>query len=342
MSFSLLARKYRGAIIQSRVSPISRSATILTFALMTIGLVSSIATKFTLTSLPNIMPLVVYVVVLDVLSQFAPQTRVVDAVRTLLYGVLYFVITILCGVLAAYAMQRFAFPLQDQLLARADMAVGLNWSDFAHWVDGHAGIQRILHFAYDTIKVQIALPLVVLAFTNRISEVRVYLLAFAIAFIATIVVSALMPAAGPIIFVDRSTFNILQFTGATPLEHLTRLREAGPFIMSDPPGGIATFPSFHATVAVLTLLTLRRYPRILVPLLILNTAMLVGTVTEGAHYFCDVVAGSCMAFFAYALAKRIISLEDRSTQPVSRRANSSRAAGDDPTLTEQVEAGASS
>jgi hypothetical protein len=38
-----------------------------------------------------------------------------------------------------------------------------------------------------------------------------YLLAFTIAFIVTIVVSALMPAAGPIAFVDRETFNILQF-----------------------------------------------------------------------------------------------------------------------------------
>jgi hypothetical protein len=38
--------------------------------------------------------------------------------------------------------------------------------------------------------------------------------------------------------------------------------------MSDPPCGIATFPSFHATVAILTPLTLRGYPRIFVALLI--------------------------------------------------------------------------
>ena len=319
MNYSLLARKYRNAIIQSRVSPISRSATLFTFGLVTIGLASSIATKFTLTSLPNIMPLVVYVLVLDVLSQFAPQTRIVETARTLLYGVLYLVITILCGVLAAYAMQRFAFPLQDQFLARADMAVGLNWSDFAYWVDRHPAIQRILQFSYDTIKVQIALPLVVLAFSNRLSEVRVYLLAFAIAFTLTIIVSALMPAAGPIAFVDRASFNILQFTGATPLDHLKHLREAGPLVMNDAPGGIATFPSFHATVAVLTPLMLRRYPLILVPLLILNAAMLVGTVTEGAHYFVDIFAGIFMAIFAHALAKRIIGIENRSSQHYSKQ-----------------------
>ena len=311
MNFSMLARKYLSAIIQSRISPISRSASLLTFGLAAIGIITSIATKFTLASLPNIMPLVVGVVVPDVLSQFAPQTRFVEAVQTVLYGVLYLMITVLCGVLAAYAMQRFAFPLQDQLFASADMALGLNWFDYAHWVDRHVAIQRIFQFAYDTIQVQIALPLVVLAFSNRLSEVRAYLLAFAIALIVTIVVSALMPAAGPIAFVDRATFNILQFTGATPLDHLMRLREAGPLVLSDAPGGIATFPSFHATIAILTPLTLRSYHRIFVVLLVLDAAMLGGTVTEGAHYFCDILAGGGMAFFAHALAKRIIRVEDR-------------------------------
>jgi membrane-associated phospholipid phosphatase len=308
----LPARKYRTAIVQSRISPISGSAIFLTLVLAAIGLITSTVTKFSLTSLPNIMPLVVVVVVLDVLSQLAPQARIVEGVQIVLYGILYLVITIVCGVFAAYSMQRLALPLQDQLLASADRALGLEWLDYAYWVDRHVVIQTIIHFAYDSIKDQITLPLVVLAFTNRPNQVRAYLLAFAIAFTLTIIVSALMPAAGPIAFVDRATFHVLQFTGATPLDHLMRLREVGPLIMSDSPGGIATFPSFHATIAILTPLTLRGYPRIFAALLILEAAMLIGTVTEGAHYFIDILAGTCMAFFAHFMAKRIIRIEDRS------------------------------
>jgi membrane-associated phospholipid phosphatase len=284
----------------------------LTFVLVAIGLICSAATKFAFTSLPNIVPLIGYVLVLDILSQCAPQTRIVETARTLLYAVLYLIVTILSGVFAAYSMQRLAFPLRDELLANIDMTLGLTWSDFAHWVDRHVLVQTIFHSAYDTIKLQIALPLIVLAFANRLSELRAYLLAFAIAFTLTIIISALLPAAGPIVSVDRTAFDILHFSGATPLDHLMRLREAGPLVMSNPPGGIATFPSFHATVAVLTPLTLRGYRPIFAALLILNAAMLAATVTEGAHYFIDVLAGSCMAFFAHALAKRIIGLEDRS------------------------------
>jgi hypothetical protein len=289
MSFSLPARENRGANVQSRISPISRSACVLTFGLATIGVISSIATKFDLASLPNIVLLVVGAVVLDVLIQLAPQTRIVVAIQTVLYGVLYLVTTCVCGVLAAYAMQRFAFPLRDQLLANADKALGFNWLDYAHWVDRHAVVQTIFHSAYDTLFAQAALPLVVLAASNRISEVRVYLLALAIAFTCTIIVSALMPAVGPIAFVDRATFDILRFTGATPIDHLIRLREAGPLMMSDNPGGIATFPSFHATIAIMTPLTLRGYPRIFIALLFLDAAMLGGTITEGAHYLTDAI-----------------------------------------------------
>jgi membrane-associated phospholipid phosphatase len=77
-------------------------------------------------------------------------------------------------------------------------------------------------------------------------------------------------------------------------------------IFTDPAGGIATFPSFHATVAVLTPLTLRRHHRIFIVLLVLDAGMLGGTLTEGAHYYVDVLAGAGMAFFAHALARILV------------------------------------
>src|SRR5262249_12660936 len=176
------------------------------FGLGATALVASIATKFVITSLPNILLLVVGAVAMDTVSRFAPQSRTVEALRTIAYGLLYLITTILCGIIAAYAMQRFAFPLQDRFLAAVDAALGLSWADFVRWVDGHIGVQRGFHFAYHTISIQIALPLAVLALANQLNEVRSYLLAFAIAFIATLFISALMPAVGPVVFVDRANF----------------------------------------------------------------------------------------------------------------------------------------
>lgn len=296
---------------QPRISPISFSALVITLSLLTAGTILSFVTQFTLMSLPNIVLLVIAVVTLDVLIQFAPQNRITTAAQHILYGVLYLVVTCVCGVLAAYAMQRMSFPLQDRFLTGADRFFNLDWLAYAQWVDGNALVQTVLRTAYDSIAFQIALPVFVLACAGRLHELRLYLLAFVIAFITTIFISALMPAAGPIEIVDRAAFQILRFTGATPIDHLTRLREAGPLMMADFPGGIATFPSFHSTVAVLTPLTLRHHRVIFAGLLLLDAAMLAGTVTEGAHYFVDVFAGCGMAFLAHAVAKQVIGLEDR-------------------------------
>lgn len=310
MNLALLARRCAGLVYQSRTSPVSRPAVILTVGIGVVGVAASIATKFMLVSLPNVMPLVVGVVVLDIVGQLIPYPRIKAALQAIIHGFLYLAITVVCAVLAAYAMQRFAFPLRDRLLHESDLALGFDWLAYAHWVDQHLAVQRLLHFAYNTIQIQIVLPLLVLAIFNRVDELRAYLLAFTLALGATIVISALLPAAGPIVFANQASFHTLKFTGATPLDHLTQLREAGPLIFTQTPGGIATFPSFHSTIAILTPLSLRRHHRTFMAVLVLDGFMLLGTITEGAHYLTDVIAGSAMAFLAYAVASAILRRED--------------------------------
>jgi len=311
MDLRTFARDYFVLPQQVRVSPVSRSANLLTFVLLAIGSAVSLATKFVFGSLPNILLLIIAVLILDVLIQLAPPAKVAQRVQTIIYGLLYLVVTCVCGVFAAYAMQRLTFPLQDGFLIYLDAALGFDWIGYAQWVDRHAFLQALLYPAYHSIAFQIALPIFVFGAAGRLSDLRRYLLAFAIAFVATIMISALMPATGPIAFIDRDMFEILRFTGATPVNHLTRLREAGPLVFEDFPGGIATFPSFHSTVAVLTPLVLRRQRWIFFPLLTLDAAMLAATITEGAHYLCDVFAGSAMAFVGYALSKHVLRLEQR-------------------------------
>ena len=325
MRFNRFDGGWSAFLLQSRVSPVSRPAILIMSALAIAGVCAASVTHFTLTTLPNAWPVIAGVVAMDAVTLVVPQTRVVQAVQVFLYGFLYLVTICLFGVLAAYAMQRLDFPLRDDLLNRLDLALGFDWPGFAHWVDNHAQVQKVFSFAYNTISLQIAFPLVVLAFAHRTTELRTYLLAFTIAFVVTIAISATMPAGGPIVFVDAKDFNLLHFTGATPVEQLMRLRQPGPFVMTEAPGGIATFPSFHSTIAILTPLTLRRFPRIFTALLVLNAAMLGATLTEGAHYFVDLLAGGSIAVAAHFAAARIIAFEDRrrpaaSTEPVAQGA----------------------
>jgi hypothetical protein len=149
------------------------------------------------------------------LCQLAPQIRIVRAVQTVLYGVLYLIVTFFCGILAAYSTQRFAFPLQDRLLESADLALSTNWFGIVYWVDNRPVVHAVLKFAYYTMSAQVALSVIVLAFSDRADEVKRYLLSFAIALTITITVSAFLPAASPIALIDQTTFHVLRFSGAT-------------------------------------------------------------------------------------------------------------------------------
>jgi membrane-associated phospholipid phosphatase len=312
MSVKSLIAGHFSASLERRISPVSCFACLMTFGLLVIGITASIATGFMLASLPNIIMFIVGALIIDVLLiRFAPKIHLVEAAQSTVYGVLYLAITSVCAVLAAYALQRFAFPLRDQMLENIDLTMGFSWPAYVRWIDKHPFVQVILHAAYYSIWVQSILPVVILSFSHRTDEARRYLLSFSLALTATLAISALLPAVGPIVFSDRASFDIIRFTGATPFDQLIHLRETGPLIQREFPGGIATFPSFHATMAILTPLALRRYPRIFVVLLILDAAMLASTISEGAHYFIDIIAGSLMAFLAYALAKHLLRVEDR-------------------------------
>jgi membrane-associated phospholipid phosphatase len=299
--------------IERRPSSISATGFVLILIFSFAAAIASLATGLTFSHLPSVLLLTVGAAVLDLLCRLAPRTPIINGVQTIIYGILYLAMTCWCGILTAYATQRLSFPLQDGLFETLDRALGLNWLEAVRWIDRHPVLNEVLAFAYNTMSAQIALPVVVLGILNQVYELRKYLVSFAIALMITTVVAAFLPVLSHIAFIDRASFSSLKFTGATPVDHLAQLRLPGPTLISGNVGGLLGFPSFHATVAILTPLVLRRYRAIFLPLLLLDAAMLCSTVTEGAHYGCDVIAGACVAVTAYLLAGWSVEEATKST-----------------------------
>jgi membrane-associated phospholipid phosphatase len=155
----------------------------------------------------------------------------------------------------------------------------------------------------------------VLAATRQFRRTEEFTFAFATALIATAVISALVPAIGVYqqIGLDPATLEHLN-----PRAYLDQLRDFGPvrdgtlrhldlFGLA----GIVTFPSFHATSAVLYAWAF--WPvRWMRPIALLaNGAMLASTPVDGAHYFIDVVAGIAVAILAVVAARWMSRLLDR-------------------------------
>jgi len=122
---------------------------------------------------------------------------------------------------------------------------------------------------------------------------REFLSAKAIASIATIVVAGLLPTFGP-----NEAYGIPSGWHTV----LTQLRGGPPAPL--PYTGIVSFPSYHASMAVILTWVTRSNRLALVASSIVNGLMLIATIPIGYHYLVDLIAGCLIAGAALYLAQR--------------------------------------
>jgi hypothetical protein len=209
----------------------------------------------------------------------------------------------------AYVAAAVALPLQDANLYAMDQSLGLDWRAYLAFVNDHPLVSALLAKAYGMIGSQILIVPLVLAAVGRFCRLQQYIFALALTLIATVAISALVPAIGVYHFLgltaaDHPNVNPVTYLDCArdlPLVRDGSLRHLELFKLA----GLVTFPSFHAASAVLYGWALwpLRWVRPLV--LIVNGAMLAATPIGGGHYFADVLAGVAITVLAIYAARAV-------------------------------------
>ena len=205
-----------------------------------------------------------------------------------------------------YVAAAAALPLQDGRLVMLDRALGLDWPGLLAFVNDRPWLTRYLVLGYSLIAWPVLGIPVILGFARRFERLQQFTLAFALALIATALLSMLVPAEGA--FYGHGLAPDA-FSNITPGGYLDQMR--------DFPGvrdgslreldivhlvGIVMFPSFHAASAVLFVWAFWSVWWMRPFALISNGLMLVATPIGGGHYFVDVIAGVAVAVLAIAAA----------------------------------------
>jgi hypothetical protein len=217
------------------------------------------------------------------------------------------VIAMLIGPMT-YVAASADFPLQDANLAAIDRALGLNWPAYFKFMTANDTTISAAVFAYSMIRWPIFAIPVVLAFGCKYRHLQKFTLALAISLICTTAISAVVPAVG-IYDAKAVTGDDAMFQSPAYLVHLHdfpavrdgTLRQLDLMKLA----GIVTFPSFHATSAVLFLWAMWAVWWMRPVALLSMGAMLFATPMVGGHYFIDVIAGIALAVAAIAAAKWI-------------------------------------
>jgi hypothetical protein len=201
------------------------------------------------------------------------------------------------------------FPMQDAALLAADRALGLDWGAYANFVNDHPALASWLNRAY----AQIGWPLfaipVALAATRRYRRIEEFTFAFVASLAVTTIISALVPAIGVYqeIGLDPGALKNIDAAGYLDAVHYVPPTREGVLRHLEllGLGGIVTFPSFHATSAVLFAWALWAVRWLRPVAVVVNGAMLVATPLNGGHYFIDVIAGVAIAGASIVAARRI-------------------------------------
>jgi len=188
-------------------------------------------------------------------------------------------------------------PLQDRLFAAADASLGLDWHTWTLTAFAHPFAIKVLVPVYESPPFQTLVLTGVLALCGPRGRNREFFTSMLLACFATTIISIAVPAFGP-----SEIFGIPGGWHAV----LTELR-SGDYRVPMPYIGIISFPSFHASMAVLFTAAVRGNRYLFVPTFCLNAILLIATVVIGYHYFVDVLAGVTIAFAALYCARAIYS-----------------------------------
>ncbi len=223
--------------------------------------------------------------------------------------------------LLSYLAASTNLPLQDARFATWDQTLGFHWTGWLAWTNAHPWLAKMLSASYHTSFAQIMILLTLLTVLGRDKDLWDFIALFAVTSLAVIAISIVVPAAGATAFhaPDASLLSSIHpNSGRWHLEAFLGVRNGTITAVSlDKLEGIVQFPSFHTVCAMITTYGLRHVPYVRWPVAVLNTVIIVSTLTEGGHYLVDVLGGAALTVGAIGLV-RWLGEGEVVTVPVAR------------------------
>ena len=197
------------------------------------------------------------------------------------------------AILTYVAMAATSQPMADHTLEKADAALGFDWFSWFAFVSSHPKVKLLLALAYNSWPTQ---GLVLLGYQSVAEPKRAqeFLLAAMLSIIFITPLMMLLPAVGHHIALAEPWRDDILALRDHSMRQISAMQ------------GIVTFPSFHTALGVL-FPAMYRGRKWFLPVLAFNLLMIASVMTEGAHYFVDMLAGAAIAFLALAATRFMVA-----------------------------------
>jgi hypothetical protein len=210
-----------------------------------------------------------------------------------------FIALTLFGIVASYAVAAQSVGYVDTQLAWLDSRLGFDWGAWYAFVVSHPVVRIAGRVAYANIYLSPVILLAWFAVTGQKREARIFIAAFWLAVVLTLVAFVLIPAKGPLAAMWQGPIPYMPSSALYQAELIPQLRSHGlQQIHVEALQGVVCAPSFHAASGVLFIAAAWRAAPLRWPLLAVNVLMLLATPVEGTHYLIDIVMGAVVALVA--------------------------------------------
>lgn len=191
--------------------------------------------------------------------------------------------------------QFFAFPLVDSWLAHADRLAGMESVDVVRAIVSIPFGPRVMAAAYVLSTLFLFLSVFALACLGRAERVWELCAVFSFSILIATVLSFIFPAVGAFVHLGIHEIygtRLPNGSGVYHLEAFYALRGApgvtiNPFKLQ----GLVTFPSFHTSMALMTMAAWRDDRFLRWPMIVWNSLVVISTVPIGGHYLVDLAGG---------------------------------------------------
>ena len=197
---------------------------------------------------------------------------------------------------AAYALEALSYlggalnrPMITDELVAADAMLGFDWPTAFDWTRRYDAVRVIFAWAYKSGLSQLVVVPALLGLAGRRDRLDELVDLFAVTGLITIAIATAWPS--------ETTARAYQYSelGLPSIVHLDLLRDG---TLRELPlarfTGLVTFPSFHATMAMVLAWSCRGVARLGPAALALNGLMILATPTEGAHFLVDIIGGAAV------------------------------------------------
>lgn len=203
----------------------------------------------------------------------------------------------------SYLVTSLDFPSVDVPLMRLDALLGFDWLAYAQYVGDHPWLGLLFSITYLTTLAQVACAVIILGVMKDAKRAQHFVAAVMAGALACILISAVLPSAGALATIKPADAIWKIHRPVVDLAYKQTFFDlrsgVDQWISFYSMKGLIAFPSYHGTLSVLLVLAFSGVRFWFLPILILNTIILIATPIEGGHHLVDVIAGVGVALICW-------------------------------------------